>query len=544
MIMLERMPIGRRLALMVLGTFLSLGALIAISVWTLQGEMIAAEKRRVQHVVETAGSVFEHFHAMEKAGTLSREEAQKQAVAQLRALRYDTDNYIFIYDAQAVAILSPVKPETEGKSMAGKTDPKGVPLFDKIADVARTGQAAQIDYLWNHMGSEELVPKTSYVRPFQPWGWSYGSGVYLDTANRAISSVLVRELSLAVALMVACAALSWAVVRSIQQQLGGEPAYAVEVMRRIADGDLQVEVKTNGGRGSLLGTLAAMATDLRKMMAEVGRNADQVAVHSREISGVAREVSGKAAGQADATSSIAAAVEEMTVSINHISDSARDTQLNSSHAADLAERGEARAGSAVNEMQHIAATVDQAAATIQQLVSRANDIGSIANVIKEIAAQTNLLALNAAIEAARAGEQGRGFAVVADEVRGLAERTASATVQIEQMIQGIQGETSGAVEVMSQVASQVKEGVAMVQCAAGSLREIRGGTDVALGRIREVADATKEQSSASTAIAQQVEQIAMMVEGTSTSMRSAVTAVESLERLAVDLRELIGRFRY
>jgi len=542
--MLEQMAVGRRLALMLLGTFLSFAALIAISMWTLHSEMISVEKRRVQNVVESAGSVFEHFHGLEKAGALSREEAQKQAVAQLRTLRYDGDNYVFIYDAQAVTVLSPAKPETEGKSMARKTDPKGTPLFDKIAEVARTGQAAQIDYLWPHLGSEELVPKTSYVKPFQPWGWAYGSGVYLDSANQAIKAALLSELAMALVLVLGATFLSWRVMRSIVHQLGGEPAYAVDVMRRVAAGDLQVDVVGRGGNASLLGALAAMVAHLRQVVADVGRDAEHVADHSREIAGVAREVSGKAEQQADATSSIAAAVEQMTVSISHISEGARDTQDYSSRAAELAEQGEQRAASAVDEMRNIATTVNQASGAIQQLVSRAKEIGSIANVIKEIAAQTNLLALNAAIEAARAGEQGRGFAVVADEVRGLAERTASATVQIEQMIQGIQGDTNGAVNVMSQVASQVKEGVGMVQSAAASLREIRSGTDVALTRIREVADATKEQSAASTAIAQQVEQIAQMVDGTSVSMRSAVTAVESLERLAAALRELIARFRY
>lgn len=294
----------------------------------------------------------------------------------------------------------------------------------------------------------------------------------------------------------------------------------------------------------MLGTLATTVGQLRGMMTEVGRNAEALRENAGSLAGVARGVADKAQSQSDATSAIAAGVEEMTVSINHISDSARDTASNSSAAVELAVRGEARTGEAAGEMTRIAQTVDGASLKIQELVGRAKEIASIANVIKEIAAQTNLLALNAAIEAARAGEQGRGFAVVADEVRGLAERTAGATVQIEDMIKGIQKDTGGAVDVMASVTAQVQSGVAQVHSAAESLREIREGAGLALERIRDVADATKEQSAASNSIAQQVEQIAQMVDGTSSAMRDAAKAVEDLERLSAGLNEVVGRFRY
>jgi len=194
-------------------------------------------------------------------------------------------------------------------------------------------------------------------------------------------------------------------------------------------------------------------------------------------------------------------------------------------------------------MNAIATSISGAAERIGTLVARANEIGTIAGVIKDIAAQTNLLALNAAIEAARAGEQGRGFAVVADEVRGLAERTAAATVQIEQMIGAIQGDTEHAVQAMETAKPQVHRGVELVDGAARSLREIRQGATDTLARVRDVANATREQSTASTAIAQQVEEIAQMVDHTSASVKQTATAAAELERTAERLGEMVRRFR-
>ena len=542
--MFEKMKLVNRLGVLMAVAVIGFVILGADALWTMRSQLLGAEMRRVEDVVATAGYVLEHYQAQEASGAMSREEAQKQAIESLRRVRFEGGkNYIFVYDAEATTLLSPMKPDTEGKSMAGKKDPNGVPLFDKIAEVARTGQDASIAYSWPRTTGGAPEAKSSTVKSFKPWGWAYGAGIYFTSVDEAFSAGLIQTVAVGIVVLLLIIALSFVLVRSIIRQIGGEPAYAVETMQAVAQGDLRVTVDNKGGANSLLGTLGKTVEQLRSMMSEIGRNAEEVAGSSRQISSVARDVADKAHQQSDATSSIAAGVEEMTVSINHISDSARETEENSSNAAKLAERGEARAVGAADGMRRIATTVDSASGKIQELVGRANEIGSIANVIKEIAAQTNLLALNAAIEAARAGEQGRGFAVVADEVRGLAERTAAATVQIEGMIQGIQEDTNGAVNVMGTVAAEVKSGVDQVQGAADSLREIREGTGIALARISDVASATTEQSAASTLIAQQVENIAGMVEGTSDAMRKTVESVTRLEKLSSDLHALVGRFR-
>jgi methyl-accepting chemotaxis protein len=363
-------------------------------------------------------------------------------------------------------------------------------------------------------------------------------------AGAAESVVSARMILLAIFLgsLGASLLLAWLVVSHLMRELGGEPQYVNEVMKSLASGDLTVDIR-GGSDNSVLGGVRTTVAALREMMRTIRGSADEVATGSGEIATASRSVASAAHTGSDAASSMAAAVEQMTVSVAHISESARETEVNSSRSAKLAEEGEGRTNRATEEMNAIATSISGAAERIGTLVARANEIGTIAGVIKEIAAQTNLLALNAAIEAARAGEQGRGFAVVADEVRGLAERTADATVQIEKMINAIQSDTHQAVEAMGAAKPQVQRGVELVGSAAESLREIRQGATDTLAKVRDVANATQEQSTASTAIAQQVEQIAQMVDHTSASVKQTATAAAELERTAERLGEMVRRFK-
>lgn len=240
---------------------------------------------------------------------------------------------------------------------------------------------------------------------------------------------------------------------------------------------------------------------------------------------------------------MAAATEQMTVSINHISDRAHDTESQSLNSAALSEDGYGRVEIASREIRRISQSVTDACARIRDLETHASEISKIAAVIKGIASQTNLLALNAAIEAARAGEQGRGFAVVADEVRMLAERTSLATVEIDQMIAGIQTDTRLVAGAMDAALPQVEAGVEAADHAAHALLMIKDGSKATMISIQEVAEATREQSEASDSIAQKVEEIASMVDETTDAIRSIAETSAALEAVACELARMISRFR-
>lgn len=433
-------------------------------------------------------------------------------------------------------------PKLEGQIFLGKTDKRGFKMWDEIVAIGKGPGKGYLDYWFPRAGQEEPKPKRAYLTSVPEWQWIVGTGVYVDDIDEAVKQAVIKDTLLSLLILGVVGIVAFFVSRSIVRQLGGEPAEAIALMSRAATGDLTVDFRSSS-KGSILESAGQMIQSLRKMVADIGESSQHLSQGAERINTAAHEVALASQRQSDATQAMASAIEEMTVSVTHISDRANDTQKHSMNSVDLSDEGASRIHLASDEINQVATTVSNASTRIGKLEERANQISSIAGVIKEIAGQTNLLALNAAIEAARAGEQGRGFAVVADEVRKLAERTSTATVEIEEMIAGIQSDTTQVVGVMGEALPQIEAGVTAAGQAAESLRQIKEGAEATLGSISEVADATKEQSVASNSIAQRVEQIAQMVEETSTAMQSTAETAGEMNRIAEDLSQLVHRFR-
>jgi methyl-accepting chemotaxis protein len=236
-------------------------------------------------------------------------------------------------------------------------------------------------------------------------------------------------------------------------------------------------------------------------------------------------------------------VEQVTVSINHVADSTREALGIAKHAGELSAEGGEVIDRAVGEMKRIAESVRAVADSIANLDQQSERISSIVQTIKDVADQTNLLALNAAIEAARAGEAGRGFAVVADEVRKLAERTTQATGEIGGMIGGIQSSAQTAVVAMRDAVSQVDRGTGLAEEAGSAIVSIRSATSEVTGVMNDISAAISEQGVASTSIAQQVERVAQAAEENSAAARESSAAAEELRRLASAMSGQMARFR-
>jgi methyl-accepting chemotaxis protein len=317
-------------------------------------------------------------------------------------------------------------------------------------------------------------------------------------------------------------------------------------MQAIAANNLSiddVEVDSNDEIGQASLALNSMKNNLRDVIQVIAETAERVASASEQISSAASEQSQSAEAQKEQTAQVATAMQEMSATVQQVSENSAKATEASQLAAETARGGGDVVKDVLNQISAIADSVQGMAGKMEELGKSSDQIGRIAGVIDEIADQTNLLALNAAIEAARAGEHGRGFAVVADEVRKLAEGTASATKEIAQMIKSIQDGSGTAIGAMQAATSQVEAGVRSTGRAGESLQQIIQMSEQVGQMIVQIATAATEQSKASEEINQNMDQIAKLVNDSASGAHNSAKACQNLSGLALDLQKMVGNFQ-
>ncbi|MDH5572631.1 MAG: methyl-accepting chemotaxis protein, partial [Gammaproteobacteria bacterium] len=447
----------------------------------LHDNLLDDRKIKTQHVVESVHGVLTHYEKREQDGLMTRKEAQDAAINVVKALKYGTDGYFWINDMHPTMIMHPTKPQLDGKDLTQTADPNGKQLFVAFVDEVKRNEAGFVNYMWPKPGFEKPIDKISYVKGFQPWGWVIGSGIYIDDINKIFMQHTIELGVICVLIFIALVLMSLVIVKSITGPLHKLEAIITNV-KNSGDLSLRANINQEDEIGKMAHSFDSMLLKFQGFVGEVRGAISKLAEASKRLDDITERTKEDVMMEQSQTEQVGTAINQMAATVQQVAGNAQNAAQAAQDTDKETTTGKQVVTATINSINNLAKEVENAASVIHKLENDSQDIGRVLDVIRSIAEQTNLLALNAAIEAARAGEQGRGFAVVADEVRSLAQRTQESTAEIQKMIETLQTGAHDAVQVMDNGRDQAKLSVEQAAKAGESLESI---TD-AVTRISEM----------------------------------------------------------
>ena len=502
------------------------------------------EKRlKTKNLVETAHSLITHYHALETSNTLTQKEAQQQAKSAIKALRYQGQDYFWINNSKPDMIMHSIKPQLDGKYLGDIKDKAGNFLFNDMAKIVQQQGRGFVNYFWAKPGHEDPVAKISYVIGFQPWGWIVGSGIYVDDVA-ALYQQKIKQVALILSIcLVVMMIIAWALGRTIIKP-SEEALLAMEDIAQ-GNGDLTHRLSQEGNDelSKISTAFNIFASKLADMIREMAPVSAHISAAATQLNGVASETAESANQQHHGVDSVAAAMNELLASNQEVASSAQQAATAAEEANQKSQQGMNAVKQASDEMASLSNLLEDTAKGADALAADSQTIGSVLDVIRGIAEQTNLLALNAAIEAARAGEQGRGFAVVADEVRTLATRTQASTDEIEQIIRSLQSKAKEVTGAIVQTRDQSANTAKHAQHAGIVLDEIGEQVNIITSLNHQIAEACSQQADATGEINQNLNQLTEHSQSSILQGDQIAAASEQLLTSGQRLQQLISQFK-
>ena len=513
----DRMSLAARVWLVIAIVVVGLVALTVMSAISSRNLQMQARERALGDQVASATSLLQSYHDRAAAGEFSDAEAQRRALAAVAAMRWnDGTGYVYVFDSNLIMRMHPVMPKRVGKSIRGEADSTGKYMYRQMLAADQRDGYGIADYMWPMPGSKGDKLKMTYTVWYKPWDLHVAAGAYFVDIDAQFRQILIGSLLRAALVGLLVILVVWQSMRSIRLSIGGEPAVALTIANHIADGDLsRADAQTTPPPGSLLDALQRMRDKLTDIVGEVQQGAQTVTTAAQQIARGNDDLSSRTQEQASSLEETAASMEEMTSTVKQSAD-------NANHASRLAAdmRVQAQRGG------DVAARASTAMLAIKQA---SGQIADIVSLIDEIAFQTNLLALNAAVEAAHAGEQGHGFAVVAAEVRNLAQRSARAAKEIKTLI-------GDSVE-------KVQAGSQLVDESGRALAGIIGSVQKVADIVNEIAAASQEQSGGIEQVNHAVTQMDEVTQQNAALVEEAAAAARAMQEQADLLQAQVSYFR-
>jgi methyl-accepting chemotaxis protein len=487
-------------------------------------------------------------------GITDRQQQHDIIKSYIQDYRFEEDKsgYYFTYIG-TVIFMHPTLPKREGEDLGNTADAKGVHYVRQLYESAKKG-GDFVTFIFPKPPSMENAPKLAYAMFIPGTDIWISTGIYIDNIDSTITALEAREASrlknlitiilgvIGGGILFILAPVCILILRSITKPLR-ETVDTIVNIASTKNLTLRLDNKSKDEIGEMVGAIDHMLDNIQKSIIVVN---SRVALMNDEVLSVNQAVENVAAGsqsQISATSSIAASIEEMGVGIDSISNHASNTRELALSTGSVSDEGSLIIENTTNEMNVMVETVSRTSSVVQTLGEESRQISTVVQVIKEIADQTNLLALNAAIEAARAGEQGRGFAVVADEVRKLAERTTSSLDDITHMVTKIQSSTNNAVDEMAKVTHQVEQGQKLTHEAGEKMIIVKEHANQVSSAIDEISHALQKQGVASHNIAKNVENIVQMTDENNRSASEASKGAIRFSELSGEVEDTLNQFR-